>query len=83
VSLRSGHFCPILKERVKGSELIRKVEALGKQTGLAVRFLPARGKGSHGTLLYGDRFAIVPDVKKELKTGTQAAILKSLGINKL
>jgi mRNA interferase HicA len=67
---------------VKGSELIRKIENLAKKQHLTVEFRPRRGKGSHGTLIFGGRFAVVPDVKKELKKGTMAAILKQLEIDK-
>lgn len=67
---------------MKGSELIKKVELCGQKRGVAVRFVPRRGKGSHGTLFYAAEFAVVPDVKKELKTGTLHGILRRLGIEK-
>ena len=41
-----------------------------------------RGKGSHITLYLGDRYSIIPDLKKELKTGTLNAILKQLDIDR-
>lgn len=41
-----------------------------------------RGKGSHCTIEYGDRFTIIRNLKDELKTGTYNAILKQLGIRK-
>jgi mRNA interferase HicA len=41
-----------------------------------------RGKGSHVTLYLGGQYAIIPDLKKELKTGTLSAILKQLGVEK-
>ncbi|HLB57584.1 MAG TPA: type II toxin-antitoxin system HicA family toxin [Gammaproteobacteria bacterium] len=40
-----------------------------------------RGKGSHSTLVYGQRFTIIRNLKDELKTGTYNAMLKQLGIN--
>ncbi|MEL6578661.1 MAG: type II toxin-antitoxin system HicA family toxin [Cyanobacteria bacterium J06621_12] len=40
----------------------------------------SRGKGSHITLYYGERYTIVRNLKDELKTGTYKAMLKQLGI---
>lgn len=39
-----------------------------------------RGKGSHGTLYFGDRFTIIRNLKDELKTGTLHAMLGQLGL---
>jgi len=64
-----------------GSEFIRKVKKLGRERGVAVQFVARRGKGSHGTLLYGSRFTIVCNPKDELKTGTVHAMLAQLGLN--
>ena len=64
-----------------GSEFIRKVKKLGRERGVAVQFVARRGKGSHGTLLYGSRFTIVRNPKDELKTGTVHAMLAQLGLN--
>ena len=66
---------------MKGSEFIKKVKKLGKAKNLIVRVDAKRGKGSHVTLYYGDRFTIVRNPKDELKTGTLKAMLKQLGIN--
>ena len=65
---------------MKGSELVRRLRRLGRQQGVTVEFVPQRGKGSHGTLYFGERFAIVRDLKDELKTGTLHAVLKQLGL---
>jgi mRNA interferase HicA len=45
-----------------------------------VELVPERGKGSHGTLYFGERFTIVRNLKDELKTGTLHAMLKQLGL---
>ena len=37
-----------------------------------------RGKGSHGTLFFGTARTIVPDRKRELKTGTLRAMLRQI-----
>lgn len=53
---------------------------MAKVRGLGCRVDEKRGKGSHLTLYFGDRFAVVP--RGELKSGTLAAILKQLGVEK-
>lgn len=65
---------------MKSSEFIKKVKALGKRNDSDVRVDEKRGKGSHVTLYYGDRFTIVRNPKDELKTGTYRAMLVQLGI---
>ncbi len=67
---------------MKGNELIKKVEKLAKKSGLKTRVDKNRGKGSHVTLHYGEKYSIVPNLQKELKTGTLNGILKQLGIKK-
>ena len=65
---------------MKGSEFIRLVEKTGKQRNLKVRYVPRRGKGSHGTLFFGQQFTIVRNPKDELKTGTLHGMLRQLGL---
>jgi mRNA interferase HicA len=67
---------------VKGSEFIRKVQALAKARGLDSRVDEKRGKGSHVTLYYGSGLTVVRNPKEELKTGTLHAMCKQLGIRK-
>ena len=67
---------------MKGSEFLKKIKMLGKEKGITVSLIEARGKGSHSTIVYGDRFTIIRNLKDELKTGTFNAMLKQLGINK-
>jgi len=66
---------------MKGSEFLKKLQALGKKQGVSVRLESRRGKGSHSTLFYGARFTIIRNLKDELKTGTFHAMLKQLGIS--
>jgi mRNA interferase HicA len=42
-------------------EFIRAMRKLGRRRGVEVRFVTWRGKGSHGTLYYGERKTIVKD----------------------
>lgn len=55
---------------MKGSEFLRKVKKLGKEKHIKVELIEERGKGSHCTLVYGNRFTIIRNLKDELKTGT-------------
>ncbi len=66
---------------MKGSEFLRKVKKLGKVKGIKIELIQRRGKGSHSTLIYGQRFTIIRNLKDELKTGTYRAMLKQLGID--
>ena len=76
-----GHICPILLS-MTGSEFIRRIRKLGRQRGIKVEFVPERGKGSHGTLYFGERHTIVRNPKDELKTGTLHAMLVQLDLTR-
>ena len=65
---------------MKGNEFIRKVKKIGRKNNISVKFVIRRGKGSHGTLFYGEMFTIVRNSKDELKTGTLHAMLDQLGL---
>lgn len=66
---------------MKGIEFIRKIKALGKKNGVTVRVVSWRGKGSHQTLYFGERFTVIRNPKDELKTGTYHAMLKQIGVD--
>ena len=38
---------------VRGNEFVRRIQALGKERGVEVRWTAHRSKGSHGLLYYG------------------------------
>jgi mRNA interferase HicA len=65
---------------MKGAELVRRLRKLGRQREVAVEFVPERGKGSHGTLYFGERLTVIRNLKDEIKTGTLHAMLKQLGL---
>jgi len=65
---------------MRGNEFIKRVKKLAKENGLEAYVDKKRGKGSHVTLYYGDKFTILRNPKDELKTGTLKAMLKQLGI---
>ena len=74
-------FCSIVRA-VKGSEFLKRVMKLAKTKGLPFGVKKERGKGSHLTVYYADRYTILRNPKDELKTGTYHAMLKQLGIDK-
>lgn len=65
-----------------GNEFVRRVRRLGRKRGVAVRFESRPGKGSHGRLHFGERFATVKDRRKEIGAGLLAAMLRQLGLNR-
>ena len=65
---------------VTGAEFTRQVRLLGKRRDIAVRFDTRRGKGSHGTLHYGNRKTTVKDRKKEIGPGLRNRMLAQLGL---
>lgn len=67
---------------MKGSEFLKKLKKLAQQRKIKLELIQQRGKGSHATLFYGERFTIIRNLKDELKRGTYNAMLKQLGINK-
>lgn len=67
---------------MKGSEFIRRAQALAKERGLSCQLDQKRGKGSHVTFYFGGRLTIIRNPKDELKTGTLHAMCRQLGIRK-
>jgi mRNA interferase HicA len=65
-----------------GAEFIRRVRRLGRERGVTVMFDERRGKGSHGTLYFGDRATVVKDRRKELGAGLLNDMLKQLGLTR-
>lgn len=65
-----------------GEEFIARVERIGRERGLTVRFDPRKGKGSHGRLYLGQRFTTVKDGRKEIAPGLLASMLRQLGLTR-
>lgn len=65
-----------------GNELVRRMRRLGRERGVEVRFETRPGKGSHGRLYFGGRFATVKDRRKEIGAGLLATMLRQLGLNR-
>lgn len=67
-------------ENVTGAEFVRRVRRVGRRRGVDVDFVAERGKGSHGTLYFGDRRTTVRHRQAELKPGLLHAMLTQLGL---
>lgn len=68
---------------MKGTDLLRELRAYAKANGLDFRLDKNRGKGSHQTVWVGEKKCVLPDPRKELKSGTLAQILRNLGVDRL
>lgn len=66
---------------MKGSEFLRKVKALADRNKVAMTYIAAKGKGSHGTVHYGPAFTRLKDPKKEIGTGLLHKMCRDLGID--
>lgn len=64
---------------MNGFELERRLKRLGRHQGVTVRY-EAHGKGSHGRIYFGTRFATLKDRRKEIGKGLLSAICRQLGI---
>lgn len=67
---------------MRGTELIKKINALGRKNGIPVSVDIKRGKGSHRMLHFGGRRTTIKDPRKEIGPGLLAAILRRLGIDR-
>ncbi len=67
---------------MNGDEFLRRIWRLGKERGIKVEFDKRHGKGSHGTLYYGDRKTTLKDRRKEIGPGLLQAMLQQLGLEK-
>ena len=65
-----------------GDEFVHRIRRIGREHGVAVRFESRPGKGSHGRLYYGERFATVKNRNREIGAGLLAAMLRQLGLNR-
>ena len=65
---------------MNGNEFLRRLKILAKARGLTLTIDSRQGKGSHRTILFGDRRSTIRHLPDELKTGTLSAMCKQLGI---
>lgn len=66
---------------MNGAELLRRLAVLAKQDGVSVSLDEAHGKGSHATLIYGERRTTLKDRRKELGAGLLRKMLRDLDID--
>jgi hypothetical protein len=78
--LPAGHFCPTVV-LVRGNEFVRRIQGLGKERGVEVRWAAYRGKGSHGLLYYGSEMTTVRDLKDEIDKRAYHKMLKQLRLS--
>ncbi len=71
--------CPI-RCPVKGKEFIDRVMRIGRERGVSVRIDTERGKGSHITIYFGDRFTVVKGRRTEIGPGLLSAMIRQLGL---
>ncbi|MBF0134338.1 MAG: hypothetical protein HQL75_17350 [Magnetococcales bacterium] len=67
---------------MNGNEFIRRIRKYGKENGIVVVLLQARGKGSHSLLYFGEKRTAIRNLPDELKTGTLTGMLKQLGLTR-
>jgi mRNA interferase HicA len=67
---------------VNGAELVRKLRRLARDRGIPFEHDARHGKGSHGTVLFGDKVTTIKGMKQEIGAGLLIAILKQLGLTK-
>jgi len=65
---------------MNGNELYRRLQKIGRERGVEVSFETERGKGSHGTVRFGDHYAVMKDRRKEIRPGLLHAMLRQLGL---
>lgn len=65
---------------MRAGEFLRHVRKLARKRGVEYRFVPWRGKGSHGILFYGGSRTTVKDLDKELTKDALHGMLRQLGL---
>ena len=67
---------------MRGQEFIDRVHAIGRERGVYTDFDTVKGKGSHGTLFFGNRRTVVKDRRKEISAGLLSTMIRQLGLNR-
>lgn len=67
---------------MNGHEFLKRLRALGKANGIAVRYDGKPGKGSHGRVYYGVAFTTIKDLRKEIGPGLLRKMLADLRLTK-
>jgi len=80
--LADGTKISYVTSLMTGNEFLRRINRLGREWGIVVRFDQRHGKGSHGTLHLGSRKTTLKDLRKEIGTGLLHAMLGQLGLSR-
>jgi mRNA interferase HicA len=65
---------------MNGNELLRKLKRLAREQNMRLELIKKHGKGSHGTLYYGEKKTTLKDRKKEIGKGLLKSMLDDLGL---
>lgn len=68
--------------QVNGNELLKKLRKVAREKGISLDRVKSHGKGSHGTLYFGDKKVPMKDLKKEIGPGLLNAVLEKIGLTK-
>ena len=79
--LNSDRIVLCAGQDMKGRDLIERASEIGRERGIPVRIDTERGKGSHITV-YGSRFTIVKDRRKEVGPGLLSSMIRQLGLDR-
>lgn len=60
---------------------MRRIQALGRQRAIKVRWVARRGKGSHGLLYFGSCMTTVRNLKDEIDKRAYHKMLGQLGLS--
>jgi len=63
---------------VRGNEFVRRIQVLGRERGVEVRWVAHRGKGSHGLLYFGAEMTTVRNLKDGVDKRAYHKMLKQL-----
>ncbi len=65
---------------MNGNELFKKLNRIAKERKINLELVKSHGKGSHGTLRFGDKKTTMKDLKKEIGPGLLKAMLMRIGL---
>ena len=68
-------------KNARGNEFVRKIQALGREREVVVRWVAHRGKGSHGILYFGTKMTTVRNLKDEIDERAFHKMLSQLGLS--
>lgn len=72
----------MMEDSLKAADVLKRIKELGKTNGVEVIYDKTHGKGSHGTVYYGDRRTTIKGLKKEIGVGLLHSMLDDLSISK-